>query len=61
MSFCDTDVISQVLEDLEAFDLLTNTLRQRILKRLDGMGGEPIEQLQKLFEEVDVSKDNNIS
>lgn len=61
MSICDTEVISQVLEETEQLQTLAKTMREKIIERLEEMGDEPIEHLRSLFEEIDVSKDGKIS
>ena len=54
MTFYDTDVVSEVLEQTQAAEALEGHMREMILVRLKvlAQGKDPAEELRHLFEEL---------
>jgi hypothetical protein len=60
MTYYDTDVVSEVLEQTQASHALEERMREMILARLTARGQDPAQELRHLFEELVASGSRTI-
>lgn len=57
----DTDAMLEVIEETEAAKQLAIEVRDRVLERLDATGEDPFEEIQRLYNEIDVNRSDSLS
>jgi hypothetical protein len=57
----DTDVMLEVIEETEAAKQLSEDLRARVLERLDETGEDPFDEIERLYNEIDVNNSDSLS
>jgi Ca2+-binding EF-hand superfamily protein len=57
----DTDAMLEVIEETEAAKQLSTELRDAVLARLETTGEDPFNELQRLYNEIDVNRSDSLS
>ena len=57
----DTDAMLEVLEETDAAKLLCDELRSKVISRISESGEDPYQQLEFLYNEIDVNGSNSLS
>ena len=57
----DTDSMLEVIEETEAARQLSSEIRDRVLQRLDSAAQDPLEEIQRLYNQIDTNRSDSLS